>query len=136
MASNNVQNFTVVGGHQAYRPIGAVHNAVGAKSVQHDIDIRFQLIGRPIFVVRLGHHTRDFAVYVFMFGNGLHHGGPSAKESIFDIGFGDVVDDEFLIREFLHKLKNSTQLVRKNEDVVGMSVFLQLCDPTGKFRTQ
>src|ERR1700679_3812675 len=50
-------HLRVAGCYQTHRPIGTEHQAICAKRVKHDIEVRFEISGSPISPIGFGDET-------------------------------------------------------------------------------
>ena len=55
------EHFFIAGGEQADRPIRTVHQAILAERLEHEVEVRFEVVSFPVRVVGLGDHAGDLA---------------------------------------------------------------------------
>ncbi len=75
--------------------------------------------GAPAAPVGLGDHAGELAGDVGERGEGAQAGRPGIDSVVADVGLGDVIEDEALVRESARELERGGELARVDEDVVG-----------------
>src|SRR5207302_1451220 len=124
----NLHDLPIAGGQQAHGPVRPKHQAVRAKRIKDYIQIGAKIFFLPLLPVGFGRQTGELAINVWVGGNFLHQNGPAGAMAEFDLGFGEMVDDERLFRKAPDEFERRVQLFRIDENVVGEAEMAQAGD--------
>src|ERR1700733_10575784 len=106
-------------------PIGAKHESVRREYLDNCFDIgRYNLI-RPGMPVRFGYHSGDLTVNIRSPSQLPHVFSPWGENAITNEWFGDMVEDEDLIRMSIYELNRLGKMSLKDQDVVSEIELLQ-----------
>src|SRR6266849_1112904 len=107
------------------RPIGADHEAVGAKAFKGDVDVRSNVLRLPLVPVCLRHQSGQFATYVRKRCQFTDSTRPGLQAPVLDLWLGKMIQHKTLAGKMPHKLRRYRKVSRINQDVVRQIKFFQ-----------
>ena len=98
------EHLFVTARKQAHRPVGAEHQPVLAEGLEDSVEIRLEIGRFPVRMVRFGDHAGDLAEDVRRSCEFTNQLTPRRKRTLLDGWFGDVIEDERLLRKLFDQL--------------------------------
>src|ERR1700730_5533675 len=133
---HHLADLLITSSQQANGPITSKHYSFDTKILNHYTDVFLKIGHLPVLPTRFRNQAGDFAVYIIKLRHPPNFFFPFLYELISDKRLGKVINYKWLIRELLHKVNSSFQVMRLNQHIISKLVPLQKRNTPAKFSSQ
>src|SRR5262249_14290044 len=118
----------------ANRPVGTNHQSRRTEAFECHIQIRYEILFRPVVPIGFGNQARELAVDVLKLCQSAKASRPHAELATPYIRLREMIKNEALAFETSHEFRCYRQMPRIYKDVVRKVEFLKHCDSPPEIR--